>query len=115
MLSWAVARRVTWSISEGSAKDCPARADLRKSRHQPSWRFNQQAATGMKACRIRGWSSNHVRVALLLWEVSIPSFRRVLSYAASSLAVAWPRCCLMIRSNSTGGRPPARLCLRLVL
>jgi hypothetical protein len=35
-LSWAVATWVAQAISSGSAKDCPARAVLRKIRHQPS-------------------------------------------------------------------------------
>ena len=72
MLDWAVARAVTFSISAGSAKDCPARAALRKRRHQPSCRFHQAAPTGMKTWRIRGWSSSQVRVEMLWWEGKVP-------------------------------------------
>jgi hypothetical protein len=39
----------------------------RKIRHQPSCRFSQQAPLGMKAWRMRGWSSSHARVLLLSW------------------------------------------------
>jgi hypothetical protein len=66
-LSWAVATRVAQAISSGPAKSCPASAWRRKIRHQPSCRFSQQAPLGMKACRMRGWSSSQARVALLSW------------------------------------------------
>ncbi|MCC9707383.1 hypothetical protein E4N62_20115 [Streptomyces sp. MNU76] len=48
-------------------------------------------------------------------HVSIPSFRRDLFYAAWHLWPLWLRASMMIRSNSSGGRPPAALCLRLGL
>ncbi len=44
--------------------------------------------------------------------MSIPWFRRDLFYAAWHLCAFRPRAWLMIRSNSSGGRPPAALCLR---
>lgn len=65
-LSWAVATRVAWAISPGSANACRASAWRRKMRHQPSCRFSQLAPLGMKAWRMRGWSSSQVRVLLLL-------------------------------------------------
>lgn len=67
-LSWDVARRVTCSVPDGPAKDWPARAALRKMRHQPSWRLGQQTPTGMKRRRMLGWSSSQVRVDRLLCE-----------------------------------------------
>lgn len=45
----------------GSPKERPARAVLRKMRHQPCWRLSQQAPTGMNTCWMRGWSSSQVR------------------------------------------------------
>ena len=71
-MSWAVATWVAWVISSGSAKDWPARACRRKIRHQPSWKFSQQAPLGMKACRMRGWSSSQARVLLLSWLERLP-------------------------------------------
>lgn len=50
------------------AAERAARAALRKMRHQPSWRLSQQAPTGIKTCRILGWSSSQVRVDTLLCE-----------------------------------------------
>src|SRR5215472_18980855 len=54
-------------MSSGSAKHCPAMAVRRKIRHQASCRLSQQAPTGMKAWRMRGWPVSQSRVALLLW------------------------------------------------
>lgn len=47
-LSCRVATAVACVMSSGLAKDRPARAVLRKMRHQPSCRFSQHAPTGMK-------------------------------------------------------------------
>ncbi|MFD5193987.1 TetR/AcrR family transcriptional regulator [Streptomyces sp. NPDC058357] len=44
--------------------------------------------------------------------VSISWFRRDLFYAAWHLWALWSRASMMIRSNSSGGIPPAALCLR---
>ncbi|TLQ47917.1 nucleotidyltransferase domain-containing protein [Streptomyces marianii] len=44
--------------------------------------------------------------------LSIPWFRRDLSYAAWHLWSLFLRASVMLRSNSSGGRPPAALCLR---
>jgi hypothetical protein len=61
-----VATQVTKALSWSSAKDCPARALRRKIRHPPSLSVSQAAPTGMKACRIRGWASNHSRMGPVL-------------------------------------------------
>src|ERR671913_1898030 len=66
-LSWQVATLVARAISSGVANDWPAKASRRNSRHQPSWRFSQQAPLGMKACWMRGWSASHARVEALVW------------------------------------------------
>jgi len=46
-LSWAVVTSVVWVMWSRSPKGRPARAVLRKTRHQPSWRLSRQAPTGM--------------------------------------------------------------------
>jgi hypothetical protein len=65
-LSWQVATLVARVISFGVANDCPAKASGRNSRHQPSWRFSQQAPLGMKVCWMR-WSVSQVLVEELVW------------------------------------------------
>ena len=52
-LSWAVATRVAWAISSGSAKACPARAWRRKIRHQPSCMLLSWALIGLDPIRRR--------------------------------------------------------------
>jgi hypothetical protein len=58
-LSCFVATFVASSISEASAKLCPARASRRNSRHHASCRLSQAAPFGTKTCTTRGWASNH--------------------------------------------------------
>src|ERR687898_2833584 len=66
-LSRQVATLVARVISWGVANDCPASAWRRNSRHQPSWRFSQQAPLGIKVCWLRGWSVSQVLVEELVW------------------------------------------------
>ncbi len=55
------------SISEASAKLCPAKACRLNTRHHASWRLSQHAPTGMKTCFTRGCFSSHCRIGGLLW------------------------------------------------
>jgi hypothetical protein len=66
-LSCKVAILVARVTSAGVANDCPAKASRRNSRHQPSCRLRRQAPLGMNTWRMRGWSTNQVRVEQLSW------------------------------------------------
>jgi hypothetical protein len=81
-----VAILVANSISEASAKLCPAKASLLNSRHHASWRLSQHAPTGMKTCFTRGCFSSHRRIGGLLWleRLSVMRYRSPLGLLRST-------------------------------